>query len=696
MILYDKGKMNDVSAVGGKAIGLAKLVNYGCSVPDFFVITAGTVLDDDFAAELIGFAAILHCETFSVRSSNVHEDRMSNSFAGQYLTLLNVAKDNLFRAVKNVADSVNANRAQQYAGHFSTCPSDMAIIVQAQIDGVRSGVLFTQSFASADEMLIESVDGAGELLVGGTVTPQKKIICKDNPQTDFEYESELVAKSMLLERQEGFPLDIEWTYSDKLYFLQMRPMTVVGDALPDIPKRNWQFYVYRDFCTLVHSVQRRASESDLQERIFGFSVPIYEGLLVNGREFYSEENDAATNKIWASLDNGIFFEKFTSDIEALVRRTKRRVNHLKKMSFRDYDNARLLSAYRKEIECYIDSYAPLMMRPDDYLVSEIEKIAPFSAETADILTPVWKKTFYSEEKIDFLKARISGSADAYVEKYEWIGNPLGRTVTRLRKEDVEKRFDRITSAQADSRLKQLTASKARKRKRFDNYLDEHKDAGLNRLLRLISRFIYLRTYTAENSDRLFYYIRKKILSEIAARFNIPIEEILCMNYDEVAELKDCRRVDRTTIAKRKSGELITFFGGESRAYYGGAVSALLKKLTPYDEKMRDGILCGDVACAGEVSGRVKIVRNFSETEKVNDGDIVVTSMTTPEIVCALEKAGGIITDEGGVTCHAAILAREYGTPCLVGTKCATSVLTDGEKVYLDCVTGQVKILPDED
>ena len=98
MILYEKDKMNDVSTVGGKAAGLAKLVAYGCNVPDFFVITAGTVLNDEFAAELNTFAADLHCDTFSVRSSSVNEDGANNSFAGQYLTLLNVKKESLFDA----------------------------------------------------------------------------------------------------------------------------------------------------------------------------------------------------------------------------------------------------------------------------------------------------------------------------------------------------------------------------------------------------------------------------------------------------------------------------------------------------------------------------------------------------------------------------------------------------------------------
>lgn len=691
MILYDKQKMTDVSIIGGKAAGLAKLVAYGCAVPDFFVITAGTVLNDNFAAELETFAANLHCDTFSVRSSNVNEDSATNSFAGQYLTLLNVKKENLFASVKQVVQSARGQKADKYAKHFETSPSEMAIIVQKQIVGTHSGVLFTQSPSSAEEMLIESVDGAGEALVSGTLTPRKTIVNKSEVLTDNSYQSELARTAISLEQSEGYSLDIEWTVADKLYFLQMRPITVLGDTLPVLPERNWNFYVYRDFCLLAHSVQIRASESDLQESLFGFSIPIYEGLLVNGREFYSDINDDLTIKRWSKLDRDNFFEKFIETIKKLVERTKSSAASLKNKSFHDYGIEALFSVYRKEMNEYIDSYVPLMMRPDDYLIYKYQSLAgELSSETADILTPVWEKTEYSQEKEDILRAKISDNIDVYLEKYEWINNPLGKKVNRLTKQDVEKRLERLTVQQAKRLLNETTHNRAQKKLRFDEFIKDTDNKELQRLMRLISEFIYLRTYTAENSDRFFYYIREKLIFEIADRMKIKHEDILYMTYLEIAALEHGERIDKTTFAKRRSGELVAFFDGESRAYYGNTVSAILKKLLPPEINNDNSILSGDVACAGEVRGVVKIVRNFSEVDKVEEGDIVVTSMTTPEIVAALEKAGGIITDEGGITCHAAIIAREYGIPCLVGTICATSVLRDGMYIFLDCLNGRVE------
>jgi pyruvate,water dikinase len=89
------------------------------------------------------------------------------------------------------------------------------------------------------------------------------------------------------------------------------------------------------------------------------------------------------------------------------------------------------------------------------------------------------------------------------------------------------------------------------------------------------------------------------------------------------------------------------------------------------------------ASPGMAAGTVKIVKDTDELDKVQEGDILVTVMTTPDMVPAMKRANGIITDEGGVTCHAAIVSRELGIPCVVGTGDATSILPENSQVTLD-------------
>ncbi|MBI4152875.1 phosphoenolpyruvate synthase [Candidatus Woesearchaeota archaeon] len=101
------------------------------------------------------------------------------------------------------------------------------------------------------------------------------------------------------------------------------------------------------------------------------------------------------------------------------------------------------------------------------------------------------------------------------------------------------------------------------------------------------------------------------------------------------------------------------------------------------------LLRGETASGGVAAGMVKIVGVISELAKVQKGDILVTKMTTPDMVPAMLRAGAIITDEGGLTCHAAIVAREMGTPCLVGTEHATEMLKDGQMVTVHASRGIV-------
>ncbi|HUU75092.1 MAG TPA: phosphoenolpyruvate synthase [Methanoregulaceae archaeon] len=101
------------------------------------------------------------------------------------------------------------------------------------------------------------------------------------------------------------------------------------------------------------------------------------------------------------------------------------------------------------------------------------------------------------------------------------------------------------------------------------------------------------------------------------------------------------------------------------------------------------ILQGQGASPGVASGKVVLVRDMKDAGKVKEGDILVTKMTNPDMVPAMRKVAAIVTDEGGLTCHAAIVSRELGTPAVVGTKKATSFLQPGQVITVDGEKGQV-------
>ena len=111
-----------------------------------------------------------------------------------------------------------------------------------------------------------------------------------------------------------------------------------------------------------------------------------------------------------------------------------------------------------------------------------------------------------------------------------------------------------------------------------------------------------------------------------------------------------------------------------------------------EEKLEEGrtiLIRGLGASPGNIGGSVQIYEDGMSLDIIKQGDIMVTQMTTPDMVPAMTRAAAIVTDEGGMTCHAAIVARELGIPCIVGASKATSVLKNSMMVT---VNGQMGIV----
>ncbi len=117
-----------------------------------------------------------------------------------------------------------------------------------------------------------------------------------------------------------------------------------------------------------------------------------------------------------------------------------------------------------------------------------------------------------------------------------------------------------------------------------------------------------------------------------------------------------------------------------------------KKKNEVEEKLEEGrtiLIRGLGASPGNIGGSVQIYDDGMSLDIIKQGDIMVTQMTTPDMVPAMTRAAAIVTDEGGMTCHAAIVARELGIPCIVGASKATSVLKNSMMVT---VNGQMGIV----
>lgn len=189
-----------------------------------------------------------------------------------------------------------------------------------------------------------------------------------------------------------------------------------------------------------------------------------------------------------------------------------------------------------------------------------------------------------------------------------------------------------------------------------------------------------------------------LLQEIARRYDIDLKTLVFLYRSEDVEalITEGKVLTKQDIEERSTCTAYILENGELRSFVGDEALAFEERLLQKNNNTAT-TLKGVPARPGIVTGKVHIleINEPTATKKFREsftGGILVTSMTQPNVVDIARRADAIITDEGGMLCHAAIISREFGIPCIVGTHKATEVLKDGDKVEVNADTGIITIL----
>lgn len=143
------------------------------------------------------------------------------------------------------------------------------------------------------------------------------------------------------------------------------------------------------------------------------------------------------------------------------------------------------------------------------------------------------------------------------------------------------------------------------------------------------------------------------------------------------------RVDGYVLIRKNGSETIQIFSGSE------ADRMIQTELAHLEQHQEDAVQ-GTVGSPGTMTGPARLVITKHDLRKVEDGDVMIAVTTHPDFVPAMRRCAAIVTDEGGITSHAAIVSRELGIPCIVGTMHATSILKDGDQVFVDAEKGIVR------
>jgi phosphohistidine swiveling domain-containing protein len=202
--------------------------------------------------------------------------------------------------------------------------------------------------------------------------------------------------------------------------------------------------------------------------------------------------------------------------------------------------------------------------------------------------------------------------------------------------------------------------------------------------------VYFRTYRTDYLNKTFFNVRP-LLTAIATEKNLSLEDLLLLRVEEIQrndlisrDELNRRKIDYASMTLRPHEVLFTSETDEIRSardlYCVAEASSTVQELR------------GTIANKGTVQGKVKIVLSKADLSKVEQGDILIAPMTTPDMISGMQRSAAFVTDEGGITCHAAIVSREMKKPCIIGTKIATQVFKDGDMVEVDANAGIVRKL----
>lgn len=454
-----------------------------------------------------------------------------------------------------------------------------------------------------------------------------------------------------------------------------------------IQTKKWDFYVTRRMSWFLQSVQIACTTKEVQEKYLGFSVPTENYLILNGDEYACDEDVERIDETFDKLfrDDLHFFDKFADKVYQIAEDTNKCRENIEKYDiYGFYDN-------------YVKSFVPAWMRPDAYLEKRIKKY------NIDVF-PSEFKLDYLEEPLDLLKIALvfkkrgnfDELLDRHVKNYSWLKDPGGVDDVSFSRDEYMDRINFLVKNK-DIGLEIENIKKVRQQNKVD-YLNKIKSQHIPKkdllLCEAARKFVSLRTLATETSDHLFHVARHTLLKKYAEDLGLSSSEIVTMEPGEIVS------GDISKIEERLTGYAIIKVGGKMNYVFGDEANKIQNEVSNQFKVDKDNKkdvsvkqIKGNPASLGEiVRGRARVLFSYEEVPCFEKGEILVVTMTTPDYVAAMEKASAFVTDEGGITCHAAIVAREFKVPCIVGTREATKVIKTGDLLEVDANSGIIKIL----
>lgn len=727
-------------SAGGKAANLSHLRRAGFAVPQGWVLLPG-----NRPGALLTRHKPTEREPWVVRSSATTEDGLQDSAAGQYKSVLGITdSQGFYRAVEQVRDSWDAPAASAYRQSRASASGAMAVLVQLQVQGIYSGVLFTRDPVEGSERLVvEAVRGGAERVVSGQETPEclsiernSRVVHGDNtlPLSVIEQLHDL---GLAVERFfGGLPQDIEWTWDgERLWLLQARPITnlrpvwtrtIAAEVIPGVIRPlTWSINrpltcgVWGEIFTIV--LGKRATDIDFNQTATLIEGWAYFNATLLGTIFRRMGLPESSLEF---LLTGARFSRpsplsLVRNLPGLLRLLGHDLRLVRRFAGETSDSLlaeleqtpadtlspRQLLERVAEIQAglrvvtYYNILAPLgfavrkaLLRvPEDWLseastaeVASVRQLRSLADRAYQVVGPLDTDQVLSALATSPEGKEVLTQLDAFLERYGYlseVGTDIAVPTWREHPETIHHLFAALVHQPP-----RPSTPFPPPRNAWDRY---RKDVCMGRAR--------LRGQVAEVYERLLANLRWTFIAlEVHARNRGQLHnvgDIFFLELPEVQALVTGVRIDQAfqEVDRRKYAFHQQRQQNPPPVVYGTQLPRVQPLSTPGPGKRLKGI----AASRGLAVGRVRTLRSLSELQSIADlgsDFVLVVPYTDAGWTPLLMQARAIVCEVGGKLSHGAIIAREYNLPAVMNVTGATQLLQDGQRVRVDGGLGTVEIL----
>ncbi|NTU98823.1 hypothetical protein HGA64_02350 [Candidatus Falkowbacteria bacterium] len=731
---------------GGKGASLGEMINAGIPVPDGFVVItasfdhflAANELDKIIAdilhkvdignnktvenastkirelimsgniptlvkQEIVQQFSALDAKFVAVRSSATAEDGAQAAWAGQLESYLNTNTETLLENVKKCWASLFTPRAIFYRIEqgFKEKNVSVAVVVQKMVDSECAGIAFSLHPVLNDyrQIVIDAGYGLGESIVGGQVTPNsyavdKPTLCildkvhslqerklvrnakggnvwKETSQKErnrYVLSDDDIKRLALIilkiEKHYGFACDIEWAYEGgQFYIVQSRPVTTASNIKANkLEEENWYYWGCWKNTALWAAPWYQMTSTNVVRELGLENVISGRSIFTEGHYFTLQTDfDLARPDIIPSIEGkSDWLERYFTLCD---RHAAKLLGLLRKkdlptflLELYEVSTLSLLSRY---VDVNLEHYAKRLCEELGYSYQDL-----VSSMTLKKATP---SSGYREAIANGVDSEI------ILEEFSWLGASFytGQPTLTIEKIESDRREHKNVN------LKPVKKSKLNKR--------------LERCVEIGSEIAFIRTNLAELFSMVSYAYFPD-LKLLADEYQISLTDIMKMLPEEVVKLCKTSKLP-PDLPKRKSQFGIVADRGGINLIYDQELAILAEKFSYlYKPSASLDEFSGVSAFNGIVKGVARIVLEAKDIGCVGEGEIIVAPETTPDYILGMKKASAFVTNQGGITSHAAIVAREMQKPCVIATKIATEAIKDGDLVEVNANKGIVKIL----